>query len=322
MKFKKIQKNMYLNFHKQNIPTRDGYGKALVDLGKNKNIVVLCADLKDSTRVHWFAEKFPKQYVEMGVAEQNLVTVAAGLAAVGKIPFVSSYTAFCPGRCWEQIRTTICYNDQNVKVIGAHAGISVGPDGATHQALEDIATMRSLPNIIVVIPADMEQTKKATKAIAKFKGPAYMRFARNKTPQMTTSKTPFEIGKAQIWRKGKDVALVGAGPLMYECLEAAKLLAAKGIDAMVVNLHTIKPLDGKVLRMAARTKGIVTVEEAQVLGGVGGAVAEYCSEHCPTKIVRVGVQDRYGESGEPEQLLKVFGLSRKEIVKAALRIMK
>jgi transketolase len=320
----KTNKHMHLNFKREKVPTRNGYGDALVDLGKrNKKIVVLCADLKDSTRVNKFAEKFPKRYVEIGVAEQNLVTVASGLAALGKIPFASSYTAFCPGRCWEQIRTTICYNNQNVKIIGAHAGISVGPDGATHQALEDLALMRSLPNMIVVVPADYEQTKKATKAIAAYNGPAYMRFARNKTEQMTTTKTPFKIGKAQILKDGKDVALIGAGPMVFECLKAAEKLKEKGINAMVVNLHTIKPLDcGTLLAVAKKCKKIVTVEEAQILGGLGGAVAEFLSQNYPVPLKIIGVKDRYGESGEPEELLKEFGLSYDNVVREALKLCK
>ena len=320
----KLQNNMHLNTFRQKIPTRNGYGDALVELGtRNKKIMVLCADLKDSTRVNKFAEKFPKRYVEMGVAEQNLVTVASGLAAVGKIPFASSYAAFCPGRCWEQIRTTICYNNQNVKIIGAHAGISVGPDGATHQALEDIAIMRSLPNMIVIVPADYEQTKKATKAIAKFKGPAYMRFARNKTEQMTTSKTPFEIGKAQIWKDGKDICLIGTGPVMAQCLQAAEKLQQQGISAMVINNHTIKPLDkSTILKAAKKCKKIITVEEAQIMGGMGSAVAEFLSETYPVKIKRIGVKDRYGESGEPEELLKHFGFSTNHVVKEAKRMCK
>jgi len=323
MKFKGLNKSMKLNFFRQRVPTRDGYGDSLVEIGKrNKKIMVLCADLVESTRVHKFSEKFPKQFVEMGVAEQNLVTVASGLAAVGKIPFVSSYAMFCPGRCWEQIRTTICYNNRNVKVIGAHAGISVGPDGATHQALEDIAIMRALPNMIVVVPADYEQTKKATKALAKYQGPAYMRFAREKTEQMTTNKTPFIIGKAQIFKEGKDVAIIGAGPVVYECLAAAELLEKKGINSMVINSHTIKPLDEKIILEAAKKcKGIITVEEAQISGGLGGAVSEFLSEVHPTKIKRVGVRDHFGESGSPDELLEKFGFSAKHIFKETLKFL-
>jgi transketolase len=314
---------MHLDFTKKKVPTRNGYGDALVRLGKNRRYMVLCADLTDSTRVKKFKEMFPQQFLEIGVAEQNLVTVASGLAHVGKVPFVSSYTAFCPGRCWEQIRTTICYNNNNVKIIGAHAGISVGPDGATHQALEDIATMRSLPNMIVIVPADYEQTKKATMAIAKFKGPAYMRFARNDTEQMTTVRTPFEIGKAQVFKRGKDVVIVGAGPLVYESLAAAEILAEQGISAMVVNCHTVKPLDKNTLVAAAKKCGkVITVEEGQTYGGLGGAVAELLSERYPVPIRRVAVQDRYGESGEPEELMKEFGLSREHIVKEVLKLVK
>ena len=320
-KLKGLNKEMKMDFLRPRVATRNGYGDALIELGKNRNVIVLCADLVESTKVQKFKEKFPQQYIEVGVAAQNLVTLAAGLAAVGKIPFVSSYTAFCPGRCWEQIRTTICYNNRPVKVIGAHAGISVGPDGATHQALEDIATMRSLPNMIVIVPADFEQTFKATKAIAAFNGPAYMRFARNDTEQVTTKATPFEIGKAQILKDGKDVALIVAGPLVYQCFEAALILQEQGIDAMIINNHTIKPLDGKtILAAAKKCKKIVTVEEAQITGGLGGAIAEFLSENYPVPIRRVGVRDRYGESGEPDELIVAFGLSAKDIVREVIKL--
>ncbi|MDO8655838.1 MAG: transketolase family protein [Nanoarchaeota archaeon] len=316
-----LSKEMDLNFKRDRIPTRNGYGEALLELGKDKQIMVLCADLTESTRVEKFKSKFPAQFIEIGVAEQNLVTVASGLAHVGKIPFVSSYACFCPGRCWEQIRTTICYNNQNVKIIGAHAGVSVGPDGATHQMLEDIALMRALPNMIVVVPADYEQTKKATKAIAALKGPAYMRFAREMTEQMTTTKTPFEIGKAQILKDGEDIAIIGAGPLVYECLLAAGLLQERGIHAMVINCHTIKPLDkNTILNAARKCKRVLTVEEAQVNGGLGGAIAELLSEELPTKLKRIGVMDRFGESGEPDELIKKFGLNSEFIFKEAMKL--
>ncbi len=317
-----VNKKMNLNFFRERVPTRHGYGDALLELGrKNPNVVVLCADLTESTRVHSFREKFPQRYIEMGVAEQNLVTVASGLAAVGKIPFVSSYAVFCPGRCWEQIRTTICYNDQNVKIIGAHAGISVGPDGATHQMLEDVALMRSLPNMIVVVPADYEQTKKATMALASYKGPAYMRFAREKTEQMTTAQTHFKIGKAQVLKEGKDIALIACGPPLYQTLEAAELLQQKGISAMVINSHTVKPLDKKTILSAARKcKMIITIEEAQITGGLGGAVAEFLAEHYPVPIKRIGIRDHFGESGEPDELLKKFGFSREAIFKEAMKM--
>lgn len=323
MKLKGLDNSLKLNFLRQPIATRDGYGDGLIALAqKNKNIMVLCADLTESTRVQKFREKFPQQFLEIGVAEQNMVTVASGLAAVGKIPFVSSYAMFCPGRCWEQIRTTIGYNNRNVKIIGAHSGISVGPDGATHQALEDIALMRVMPNMIVIVPADYEQTKKATLAMAQYKGPAYMRFAREKTEQMTTSATPFEIGKSQVFKDGKDIALIGAGPVVYQCLEAAKELEKHGIQAMVINCHTIKPLDHKTILSAARKcKRIITVEEAQVNGGLGGAVAEFLGEVYPTKMKRVGVRDHYGESGTPEELLHKFGFSAQHIVKEARKML-
>ncbi len=317
-----LNKNLYLDFSKEKIPTRNGYGDGLLELGKtNKNIMALCADLTESTRVEAFAKKYPNQFIELGVAEQNLVTVAAGLAAMGKIPFASSYACFCPGRCWEQIRTTICYNDRNVKIIGAHAGISVGPDGATHQMLEDIALMRSLPNMIVIVPADYEQTKKATIALAKYKGPAYMRFAREKTPQLTSSKTPFEIGKAQILKQGTDIAIIGAGPIIAECLKAAQLLQEKHINAMIINCHTIKPLDQPAILAAAKQcKRIITVEEAQITGGLGGAITEYLSETYPIPIKRIGIRDHYGESGTPDELLQKFGLSVEHIANESITL--
>lgn len=316
-----LSKEMDLNFKRDKVPTRDGYGEALLELGKDKKIMVLCADLAESTRVETFRARFPSQFIEVGVAEQNLVTVASGLAHLGKIPFVSSYACFCPGRCWEQIRTTICYNNQNVKIIGAHAGISVGPDGATHQMLEDIALMRVLPNLVVIVPADYEQTKKATKAIAAHKGPTYLRFAREKTEQMTTIKTPFEIGKAQVLKEGGDIVIIGAGPLVYECLLAAGLLQERGIHAMVINCHTIKPLDkNTILNAAQKCKRVLTVEEAQVNGGLGGAIAELLSEEHPTKLKRIGTLDRYGESGEPDELIKKFGLGSEFIFKEAMKL--
>ena len=322
--FRGVNTALHLDFSKDKVPTRNGYGDGLVELGtKNKNVVALCADLTESIRVEPFATKFPRRFFEMGVAEQNLVTVASGLAAVGKIPFASSYAAFCPGRCWEQIRTTICYNNQPVKIVGAHAGISVGPDGATHQALEDVALMRSLPNMIVVVPADYEQAKKATLAIADYKGPAYLRLTRSKTAQMTSARTPFRLGEAQVFKQGNDVAIIGAGPILQSCLEAAALLEREGIHARVINCHTIKPLDEKIiLRAAKECKRVVTVEEHQITGGLGGAVAEFLGEHFPVPLRRIGVQDRFGESGEPDELMKVFKLDATAIVKACLDVVK
>ena len=305
-------------------PTRDGYGNGLIELGEeNENVVVLCADLTESTRSKYFVDKFPDRFIEIGVAEQNLVTVASGLAAVGKIPFVASYATFCPGRCWEQIRTTICYNDRNVKIAGAHAGISVGPDGATHQALEDIALMRALPNMIVVVPCDANEARKATIAVGKIKKPAYVRFARDKTPVFTTEKTPFELGKAEIYKDGKDVTIIACGILVYQALLAAKELEKDRIEAMVINCHTVKPLDGKTIVNAVRKTGaVVTVEEHQITGGLGGAVSEYLSENYPAFLKRVGIQDMYGESGTPNELLKKFGLTYIDIIESVKSVLR
>ena len=302
----------------EQVPTRNGYGEGLVEAGKkNKNVVALCADLTDSTRTKMFRDKFPDRFVEIGVAEQNLVTVASGMAAVGKIPFVSSYGVFSPGRCWEQIRTTICYNDQPVKIAGAHTGVSVGPDGATHQMLEDMAIMRALPNMIVLAPCDKVETRKATEKAAENGKPTYLRFAREKTPVMTTQRTPFKIGRAEVFRAGKRVTIVACGPLVYEALQAAK-----EVDGEVINCHTIKPLDSKtILRSVKKTGRVVTVEEHQITGGLGGAVAEVLAEYRPAPMRRVGVRDRFGESGDPNELLEKFGLKAKDIVKAAKEIL-
>lgn len=306
----------------EKIPNRDGYGLGLVELGKkNKNIMALCCDLTDSTRVGWFKEKFPKQYVECGVAEQNMAGIAAGLSLEGKIPFISSYAVFSPGRNWDQIRVSICYPNANVKIQGAHAGVSVGPDGATHQALEDVAITRCLPNMTVLVPADTNQAFKATIAAAKIKGPVYIRLARDKVPVITTKSTPFTVGKADIYKDGKDVAIIASGILVYEALVAAEQLEKKGISAMVINCHTIKPIDKKTIIAAAKkTKAIVSAEEHQITGGLGSAIAEVLSEHYPVPIQYVGVKDRFGESGTPDELLDHFGLRSKDIVKAVKKV--
>lgn len=304
-------------------PIRKGFGRGLLEAGKaDKNVVAACADLTESTQMHLFAEAFPDRFIEVGVAEQNLVTVGAGMAAMGKIPFVSSYAAFSPGRNWEQIRTTICLNDQPVKIIGSHAGVSVGPDGATHQMLEDIALMRCLPNMVVIAPCDSLEAEKATLAMAGDKRPNYMRLARAETPIITSPHTPFEIGKGFVFRVGTDVSIIATGTMTYQALEAAKLLATKDISAEVVHISTIKPLDeGVILASAKKTRHVVTAEEAQVGGGLGGAVAELLGEKLPTAMVRVGMQDRFGESGEPEELLKHFGLDGESIAKAAQKLL-
>lgn len=304
-------------------PIRKGYGRGLLEAGKRwNNIVAACADLTESTQMHLFAEAFPERFIEVGVAEQNLVTVASGLAAMGKVPFVSSYAAFSPGRNWEQIRTTICLNDQPVKVIGSHAGVSVGPDGATHQMLEDIALMRSLPNMAVLAPADSVEAEKATIALAAYKKPAYMRLARDATPLITTEKTPFEIGRAYVFKEGSDISLISTGTMTYQALAAAEILLKDGIKAEVIHVPTIKPLDeDTILKSAAKTRHVVTAEEAQVNGGLGGAVAELLGEKHPTHLQRVGVQDRFGESGKPDELMEHFGLSFKHLALCAHRLL-
>jgi transketolase len=300
------------------LPTRDGYGDALVELGKsNPKVVVLTADLAESTRVLKFQQQFPERFVEVGVAEQNMMGIAAGLALSGKIPFVSSYGVFSPGRNWDQLRVSVCYSQTNVKIMGSHTGISVGPDGATHQAMEDIAITRVLPNIIVIAPCDYLETKKATKALAQYVGPAYMRFGRNSTPVMTTEETPFEIGKAYVMREGHDVSLIACGPLLYEALQAAEVLAKEDISAEVINNPSIKPLDKETLLHSVRkTKAVVTVEEHQIMGGMGSAVGELVLEHEPVPLIRVGMQDQFGQSGKPAELLAHYHMTRKDIVKA------
>ena len=296
-------------------PIRAGFGRGLLAAGKqNDQIVGLCADLTESTRMIEFAEAFPERYVEIGVAEQNLVTVASGMAAMGKVPFASSYAAFAPGRCWEQIRTTICLNDQPVKLVGSHAGISVGPDGATHQMLEDIALMRVLPNMVVVAPGDSVEAEKATLAIASNDKPSYIRLAREKTPVFTTADTPFELGKAYVLREGTDVAILGTGAMTYQALVAADILAQAGVSAEVVHVPTIKPLDADTIIASTKKCGrVVTVEEAQIAGGFGSAVNELLSETWPMPLKRLGMQDRFGESGKPNELLAHFGLDADHI---------
>lgn len=306
------------------VPSRNGFGEGLVIAGEeNPNVVALCADLTDSTRIEGFKKKFPERYIEIGVAEQNLVTVASGLAAVGKLPFTSSYATFSPGRNWEQIRTTICYNDQPVKIIGSHAGISVGPDGATHQATEDVTIMRALPNMVVIVPADSIEAKKATVAMAVNGKPTYLRLSRDKVPVISTEETPFEIGKALTLTEGEDVTIIACGQMVFKALKAAKKLKEHKISVRVINLHTIKPLDTKtVLKAAEETGAIVTVEEHQIMGGMGSAVAEVVCEHYPVPIKRIGLEDHFGESGEPTQLLEKFGLSEENITKACLQVLR
>lgn len=300
-------------------PIRKGFGRGLKKAGEvDVNVVAACADLTDSTQMSLFKEAFPDRFVEIGVAEQNLVTVGSGLAAMAKVPFVSSYAAFMPGRCWEQIRTTICLNDQPVKLIGSHAGVSVGPDGATHQMLEDIALMRALPNMVVLAPCDSVEAEKMTLAMAKDKRPNYMRLAREATPIITTTQTPFELGKAYVFEQGSDVTIIATGTMTYQALAAVEGLYKDGIEAEVIHVPTIKPLDeATILKSVKKTGAVVTVEEGQIIGGLGGAIAELLAENHPVPLKRVGMQDRFGESGEPSELLEHFGLDAKHIRLAA-----
>ena len=300
-------------------PIRAGFGRGLKAAGEqNEQIVALSADLTESTQMHLFKEAFPERFIEIGVAEQNLVTVASGLARAGKIPFTSSYAAFSPGRNWEQIRTTAALNDMPVKVVGSHAGVSVGPDGATHQMLEDIALMRVLPNMVVVVPGDSLEAEKATKLLAENGKPSYLRLAREKSPIFSTDDSPFEIGKAYVLREGHDITLAGTGAMTPQLLIAAQQLADQGIYAEVVHVPTIKPLDEATILASARKTGrVLTAEEAQVAGGFGSAVAELLGEKLPTPLKRVGMYDRFGESGTPSELLAHFGLDGVSLAKAA-----
>ena len=308
----------------QAVGTRDGYGQALLELGEsNKDVVVLTADLAESTRVEEFGKKHPERFIECGVAEQNMMGIAAGLALSGKIPFVSSYAVFSPGRSWDQLRVSVCYTEANVKVAGAHTGISVGPDGATHQALEDIAIVRVLPNIVVEVPCDAIEARKTTLAAAAHKGPFYFRFGREKTPIITTDEAPFEVGKAQVLKDGDDATIVACGPLVYQSLLAAKQLEDKGIHVRVINNHTIKPIDTLTLAKAAKETGaIVTVEEHQVMAGMGAAVAEALAKNYPVPMEFIGMQDTFGESGNTNELYEKYGMSVGAIYKAVENVLK
>jgi transketolase len=309
-------------------PTRNGYGDGLLEAGKrDEHVVAICCDLTGSTRTDKFADEFPNRFVQGGVAEQNLASVGSGMAALGKVPFIASYAMFSPGRNWEQIRTTIAYNDANVKIVGAHAGVSVGPDGATHQAIEDIAIMRALPNMIVIAPADEHEARKATLAAAKHVGPVYFRLGRSATPVVTTPDSPFEIGKAvRMFSRDESlentVGIVSTGSLLFNALMAAEELQKNGVGASVLHMATIKPLDEEALLAFASEHGaLVTVEEHQVAGGLGGAVAEFLSTVQPTKIARVGVQDQYGQSGEPDELIEHYGMGIDAIVSAGRKVL-
>ena len=308
-------------------PTRDGYGTGLVAAAdENPAVVALCADLMESTRTEAFVKKYPERFVEMGVAEQNMASVAAGMALMGKIPFISSYAMFSPGRNWEQLRTTVCYNEANVKIAGAHAGVSVGPDGATHQAIEDIAIMRPIANMTVFAPCDMHEAMRVTYAVSKVMGPCYIRYAREKTPVFTTDATPFEIGKAEIFwiepkRTKPDVAIIACGPLVHNAILAAAELEREGMKIRVLNLVSIKPMDeATVIKAAQDARAVVTVEEHQVAGGMGSAVAEVLAKNHPVPIEFIGVQNRFGESGAPNELIEHFGMGVSHIKDAVKRV--
>lgn len=304
------------------VPTRNGFGEGLIEAGShNRNVLGICADLSESTRFEGFKKAHPEQYIEIGVSEQMLVAMAGGLAAVGKTPWIASYAMFNPGRSWEQVRTIMALNETNVKIAGAHAGVSVGPDGATHQAIEDIAIMRVIPHMTVVVPCDSVQTKKAAIALSEMWGPVYLRFGREKSAVITTDETPFEIGKAQVYREGADVAIVACGILVYNALIAADRLAREhGIECRVVNNHTVKPMDEEAIVDAARRCGaIVTVEEHQKAAGMGSRVAEILAQKHPVPIEFIGVDDRFGQSGDPMQLVEYYGMGADAIVDAVKR---
>jgi transketolase len=303
--------------------TRVGFGHGLVDAGeKNDKVVVLVGDLRDSTNVNFFAERFPERFVEVGIAEQNMANVAAGLSLVGKIPFFTTYGAFATCRCLDMLRVTICYSNLNVKIGGAHGGISVGPDGATHQALEEISILRSLPNMKVIVPCDYYETRKATLAAVDLDGPLYIRFGRENVPVVTDENSPFEFGKGAVLREGGDIAIMACGVMLYEALEAANELENEGIDARVINIHTIKPIDEEIIIQAASECGaIVTAEEHQVYGGFGSAVAEVVAKNNPVPMEFIGVQDSFGRSGKPEELMGAYHLKSIDIIGAARRIL-
>lgn len=328
MKVSHLVKNLFSE-EVEKKAARDGFGEGLAAAGRrDERVVVLCADVTASTRCEAFKKEFPERFVEVGVAEQNLVTLASGMAAAGKIPFAVSYAVFSPGRNWEQIRTTIAYNNQPVKIVGSHVGLTVGPDGATHQALEDMALMRVLPNMVVLAPCDALEAKKAVLAAVEYDGPVYLRLNRNETPIITTEDSPFKIGKAEIFWQGKKpkATIIACGPLVFEVLKAAKELAAgeksQGLEVEVISCSTIKPLDGAaILKSVKKTGKVVTVEEHQRAGGLGSAAAEFLGENYPAPMKRVGVDDSFGESGEPEELLEKYGLVVGDIIKAVLCLM-
>jgi transketolase len=319
----KLVDNLFAPDIKQ-VPIRNGYGEGLMILGKeNPKVVVLCCDLTESTRSQEFAKTYPERFVEVGVAEQNLAGLGAGFAHEGFIPYITSYATFSPGRNWDQIRVSICYSGNNVKIIGSHAGISVGPDGATHQAMEDIAITRVLPRMTVLVPCDAIEARKATLAASKIQGPVYIRLGREKTPQFTTDETLFEVGKAQIFREGKDCTIAAAGPQVYYALQAANELAKENIECEVLNVASVKPIDEQTIVASIKKTGcLVSAEEHQVTGGVGGAVAEVLARNFPVPQEFVGMPDHFGESGEQNELIAKWGMDSKAIIAAVKKVIK
>ena len=318
-----LNPNLFLSTTEK-VPIRKGFGKGLLQAGEqDERVVALCCDLTESTQVHLFAEKFPKRFVQMGIAEQSMASVASGMAAMGKVPFFSSYAMFSPGRNWEQIRTTICYNNANCKIIGSHAGISVGPDGGTHQALEDIAITRVIPNMVVLTPCDAEEARKATIAASEYVGPVYIRLQREATPVITSETTPFAIGKAQVFFQTTNpkVTIFTCGAMTHTGLMVAKKLEEQGVGSIVVHVATVKPLDEACVSFAVETGLAVTIEEHQRVGGLGGAIAELLSERSPMPVIRFGVNDQFGQSGEPVELLKQYQLDSEYISATILGIL-
>ncbi|HZH61942.1 MAG TPA: transketolase family protein [Metabacillus sp.] len=298
---------------------RDGFGQALLELGaENQNVVALCADLAESIRVHYFAEKYPDRYFQIGIAEQDMIGTAAGLALAGYVPFATTFAVFAAQRANEQIRLAACYNKANVKIAVSHGGLTCGEDGATHQALEDIASMRAMPEMTVIVPADSHEAYEATKASAEIEGPVYLRLGRTPVPIVTKETEEFKVGKARKLRDGKDVTLIACGIMVEMALTASEVLAKEGIDAAVINMHTIKPIDQDIIiEQAEKTGCIVTAEEHSIIGGLGGAVSEVLTEYCPVPLIRVGTNDTFGESGSPQELLEKYGLTSHNIVEAA-----
>ncbi len=298
--------------------TRNGFGKGLVELGKtNKNVVVLSADLTDSVRAHWFKKEFPERFFSFGVAEQNMISAAAGFALSGKIAYACTFGVFAAGRAWDQVRVSVDYMNLDVKIIGTHAGISVGEDGYTHQALEEITLMRVLPNMTMIVPSDFTEAKKATTKAAEWKGPVYIRLGRNVSPILTEEGDPFEIGKGILTRPGKDVTIIACGQMFFEAMKAAEILSTKGIDSRVINMHTIKPIDEAILLKAAKETGaVVTAEEHSMRGGLGSAVTEVLSQNCPVPVKMVGMTS-CGQSGSPQELFKCFNLLAIDVARQA-----